>query len=582
MLLLSIAFLFIAPLLNMVSLRKEYVFSSLSGFVFVVVAALIGVDIVPHLIATSGPEIFFLLLMGLILPFVFEKLFHHSNAVHRAISLIGILGLAIHTVADGAALAIYKAGDNLAISVAIHRIPIGLFVWWFIRPYFGSTIAYIMLAVIAGGTILGYTFAEPLINVIHTNGVAYLRAFIVGSLIHVLFHKPPIKISGSSGSLVNQRAEGLGNLMGLICAFYLLTNTTHRTVEANWLTDIGNSFTYLALETSPMLLLAFIFAGLMKAFMPDSFVSWLQYGRPWQQATRGMIVGLPLPLCSCSVLPVYHSLIKKGVPSSAAVAFLIATPELGIDALLISFPLLGADLTIARLVCAALLAFLVAILVSKMLGSRGNSDLAESIEYNRKRTFLEKLGHGMHYSMHELLDHIAPWILAGILMAALIHPILGNLHLDSIPAGWQVLIFATLGIPVYVCASSATPLVAIFLMNGISPGAGLAFLLAGPATNITTFGVLARLHNRSTALVFASGCLAISVILGLTTNFVFPDFRAVNFTYTQHGFTWVHQASLAILVLLFGYTIFRRGMRSFLLESLPHRHTLDTPCSHNH
>ena len=579
---LSILLLFIAPLLSMLSLKKDYIFSSLSGFIFVVLAALICVDIIPELIEASGWEIFFFLLLGLLMPFVSERLFYQTNTVHSAVIVIGMLGLVIHTMADGAILATHDAGENLAIGVALHRIPIGLFVWWFLKPHFGSTIAYIVLSMIASGTLLGYAFAESILNLLHSNEVAYFQAFVVGSLIHVLFHKPPIKTTCSSRGLVNQKAEGLGNLMGLLCVFYLLSNTTHHAEEATWLTGISNTVVNLALEMSPMLLLALFFAGLINAFMSDSFVSWLKYGNPWQQAARGMVVGIPLPLCSCSVIPVYHSLIKKGVPSSAAIAFLIATPELGIDALLISLPLLGTELTITRLICAALLASLVAILVSKVSSNWKNCGPTESTESNRKRHILEKLGYGMHYSTHELLDHIAPWILAGIVIAALVHPILGNLHLSSIPTGLQVLIFAALGIPIYVCASSATPLIAIFLVNGVSPGAGLAFLLAGPATNISTFGVLAKLHNRSTALIVAISCLAISVILGLITNFIFAEYQAIDFTDKQHNFTWIHKLSLAMLVLLFSYAIFRRGMRSFLLEVVPHQHASDKACSHNH
>ena len=81
--------------------------------------------------------------------------------------------------------------------------------------------------------------------------------------------------------------------MGLLCVFYLLSNTTHHAEEATWLTGISNTVVNLALEMSPMLLLALFFAGLINAFMSDSFVSWLKHGNPWQQAARGMVVGIP-------------------------------------------------------------------------------------------------------------------------------------------------------------------------------------------------------------------------------------------------------------------------------------------------
>jgi uncharacterized membrane protein YraQ (UPF0718 family) len=275
-------------------------------------------------------------------------------------------------------------------------------------------------------------------------------------------------------------------------------------------------------------------------------------------------------------------LIKKGVPQSAAIAFLIATPELGIDAILISLPLLGGELTIARLVCAALLAIVVALFVSHYSPKTTKAIETSPEEVSHHHGFAEKLRNGMHYSTHDLLDHIAPWIVVGIFIAALIQPFLGHLQLASIPDSLQVVLFAVLGIPVYVCASSATPLVAIFLMGGVSPGAGLALLLSGPATNISTFGILAQLHNRATATLLALSCLVTSVFLGLATNLAFPTFQPISFTEHDHHFGWINQASLAMLLILFGYSIYRNGLRSFMMELIPHQHTADGHCSHHH
>lgn len=583
LLFLSIAFLFFAPLLSALSSKRDYYFSSLNGFVFVVIAALVGLDIIPELIASTGPEILVVLLLGVFLPTITEKLMHNSTTVHKIAAVIAVFGLTIHTLADGVALAFEHSEHNLALSVALHRIPIGLLVWWFIKPHFGSLVAYGMLGIIALGTLFGFGFSEQLIDPIKTSQVSYFQAFVAGTLIHVLFHRPHEEHSCNTKERKNRMAEGFGNLVGFMCVFYLLSDDHSHTSDITWLKEMGDTVVYLSLETAPMLLLAFLFAGVIKAFMPDSFVSWLKKGGTLPQASKGMAVGVPLPLCSCSVVPVYHSLIKKGVPKSAAIAFLIATPEIGIDAILISLPLLGSELTVARLVCAALLAVIVALIVSHFSPKQDLSAPIEVDETAKTQTFKEKLKSGLHYSTHDLLDHIAPWIIVGILIAALIHPILGNLSLASIPSGLQVVMFAALGIPVYVCASSATPLVAIFLINGVSPGAGLAFLLSGPATNITTFGVLAKLHNRRTALILAASCLGTSIALGLTVNAMFPNFQPLNLTGDVHDFGWIHWLSLILLLGLFGYSIFRKGMRSFIMELMPHQHDHDNgQCSHHH
>ena len=589
LLVLSIALLFIAPLLNTLSLKKDYFFSSLNGFVFVIIAALIGFDIAPRLIHAAGPEIFLIILCGLFLPVLVEKLMHKDNQVHKAAILAGVIGLIIHTLADGAALAMHNIDHNMALSVAIHRIPIGLFVWWFVKPHFGAITAYLMLAVIAISTLFGFNYADSLTTIVHSQSVAYFQAFVVGTLLHVLFHKPVITHADQSRKKLNQRAEGIGSLVGLAGVFYLLIGgDSHQNgpnqTNLNWTSEFFDTVVYLLLETAPLLLLAFIFAGVIKAFMPDSFVTWLKRGRSLTQASKGMAVGIPLPLCSCSIIPVYHSLVKKGVPQSAAVAFLIATPELGIDAILISLPLLGGDLTMMRLICAAILAVVVALVVAKF--GKQNHDAHSHDEHTHQPTqsFGEKFKSGMHYSIHDLLDHIAPWILVGILIAALIHPVLGNLSLAAIPSYMQVVLFAILGIPVYVCASSATPLVAVFLINGVSPGAGLAFLLAGPATNISTFGIISQLHNRQTAMLLALSCLGTSIALGLLTNALLPNFEPIKLTGDIHGFNWINWSSLVLLLALFAYSIYRRGMRAFVLELVPHNHVHahDGDCGHDH
>lgn len=580
LLFLSIALLFVAPLLNLIPKHKRIIFSSLNGFVFVVIVALVVLDILPELIELAGPGVMLAMLFGLALPALSEKAFHNRAVVHKLAAMAGVCGLLIHALIDGAALSMEDSHHNLALSVALHRIPIGLFVWWFVRPHFGTMVSVSMLALIATGTLLGFFYTDALVAPLQTNTIAYFQAFVVGTLIHVIFHKP------SFGDIdkhhhTNNRAEGIGNLLGLVSVFYLLQHSHHHEGELHWVEKALDTLVYLSLETAPMLLLAFLFAGIIKSFLPDTFTNWLKKGKSLPQATKGMVVGIPLPLCSCSVVPVYHTLIKKGVPPSAAIAFLIATPELGIDALLISLPLLGADLTVMRLMCAAILAVMVALVVSKYI-PKADAPKEQIKGSHHHSSFESKLKSGMHYATHDLLDHIAPWILVGIVIAAAIHPVLNDLHLGSISPTWQVVIFAGLGIPVYVCASSATPLVAIFLVGGVSPGAGLAFLLAGPATNISTFGVLAQLHNKFSAGLLAFSCFTTAIALGMATNALLPNFQPIDMTANAHEFGLLHWSALVILLVLFSYSIYRNGMRSFLLQLIPHQHDADGNCSHNH
>ena len=114
----------------------------------------------------------------------------------------------------------------------------------------------------------------------------------------------------------------------------------HHGAESGFFSETGELFWGMALESAPALLLAYFAGGLIGTLMPAASIRWMRKGAPLTRSVKGVAVGLPLPICTCGVLPLYRSLIKKGAPATAAMAFLIATPELGIDALLISIPLL--------------------------------------------------------------------------------------------------------------------------------------------------------------------------------------------------------------------------------------------------
>ena len=125
--------------------------------------------------------------------------------------------------------------------------------------------------------------------------------------------------------------------------------------------------------------------------------------------------------------------------------------------------------------------------------------------------------------------------MVGLLIAAGLQPFLGSGFHHGLPTGWAIPAFALLGMPLYVCASGATPMVAIFLMNGVSPGAALAFLITGPATNVTTLAVLQKLHGRKAAVFFGLATLTVTVALGFATNAVFPHFQPKMFSHQHEG-----------------------------------------------
>jgi hypothetical protein len=177
------------------------------------------------------------------------------------------------------------------------------------------------------------------------------------------------------------------------------------------------------------------------------------------------------------------------------------------------------------------------------------------------------------------VDHTAPWILLGLAVAALLVPWLDGGWLARLPSAWGVLLFAALGVPAYVGASSATPLVATLLATGLSPGAGIAFLITGPATSLSMLGALSGLHGRRTALAFAAVLMTFAVAAGLVIDALLPGLPVPTLArLTEEPPSLPQLLSLAGLALLFTASLVRRGMDGFAGEitgglGLSHTHS---------
>lgn len=322
----------------------------------------------------------------------------------------------------------------------------------------------------------------------------------------------------------------------------------------------GRAFLSLTLTSAPALLAGFLLAGLVSALIHPARSSWLGGGRRSGQALRGLAFGLPLPICSCGVVPMYQSLVRRGAPLTAALAFLVATPELGLDAVLLSIPLLGLPLTAARVFAAAAVALLVALMIG---GSAPGAPSRAGPADANTRPLGERLREGLRYGLVELVDHTLPWIVLGLLIAALAEPLLDHELLLGLPPAVQVPLAALLGIPLYVCASGATPLAAVAIHKGLSAGAALTFLLAGPATNVTTFGVLSALHGRGLAIRFGVALTITAVFAGWTVDALglgIPQMPHPGEVHA-HSFTLFSQASAVVLLGLGVSSLLRQGAR---------------------
>lgn len=330
----------------------------------------------------------------------------------------------------------------------------------------------------------------------------------------------------------------------------------------------------LVLESAPALLLGYGLAGVIPFLLTPTGVNSLSSGGKLMQSLRGVAFGLPLPVCSCGVLPLYESLIRRGAPPAAAMAFFVATPELGLDAVLLSVPLLGSSLTVARVVAA----FVVALLVALLVGGRPGASTPrrqEAVAEANSGDWGARVRSGLRFGFVEVFDHTMPWIALGLVVAVMAEPMLSHGAIDHVPWFLQVPIAALVGVPVYVCASGATPIAALALHKGLSTGAAIAFLIAGPATNVTTFGVLARLHGRRMALQFGVAVTVLAILAGWAVDMLEVPAAPVLDDHAhaeEHGswFAWACVVGLALLALS---SLFRQGPRGALQQILEPIHS---------
>lgn len=295
---------------------------------------------------------------------------------------------------------------------------------------------------------------------------------------------------------------------------------------------------HLLAESSVYVLFGLLIGGLLKVFLSPSTVSrHLGKGR-FASVFKAALLGIPMPLCSCGVLPASASLRKQGANRGATTAFLISTPETGIDSIAITYALLGPVMTIARPVAAFFSATVAGIaenLIGRPEAEEIDADLSCPIdgccdgndctneEHKQHHTFGEKLASGLKFAFGELWGDLAGWFMVGMLLAGLIGALVPEDVLGRyLGGGWQsMLLMLAVGIPLYICATASTPIAAMLILKGVSPGTALVFLLAGPATNITSLSVLQGVLGKRATVIYLLSIAVMSVISGLVLDAIY-------------------------------------------------------------
>lgn len=282
-----------------------------------------------------------------------------------------------------------------------------------------------------------------------------------------------------------------------------------------------------SLEAAPYLLLGFGLAGLVRAFVNERNVARHLGGRGLWPVFKAALIGAPLPLCSCGVLPAAAALRKAGASRGATTSFLISTPETGVDSVAVSWAMLDPLMTVTRPIAAIFTALLTGsaevLLNPEKTGSAESPAAQPGTEHG---SLVSRLRKGLHYGYFVLMADLCWSLLWGFLLAGAVSALLPQDILTDIPGGqWSAMaVIIAIGVPLYICATSSTPLAAALIAKGISPGAALLLLLTGPATNIAALSVIWRIQGPRATLIYLTGVIVSGVICALCLDSVYSRF----------------------------------------------------------
>ena len=316
-------------------------------------------------------------------------------------------------------------------------------------------------------------------------------------------------------------------------------------------------------EMSPYLLLGFFLAGLMHVYIPSGWYTKYLSAHNFRSVLLAALFGVPLPLCSCGVLPTAMSLRKEGASHGATVSFLIATPQTGVDSIIATYSLMGLPFAIVR----PIVAFLTAIgggwivnmaarptpktlpqplPIGRGVDTSAGEDICGSAHDEHPcscghchsasdstprpvgrgwgRVFWGKVCEVFSYAFLEMMEDIGKWLVVGLVVAGLITVFVPDTFFAVFKDNslLSMLLVLAIAIPMYICATGSIPIAVALMMKGLTPGAGLVLLMAGPACNVASMLVVGRVLGRRTLVTYLASIIVGSIGFGLIIDHLLP------------------------------------------------------------
>lgn len=315
--------------------------------------------------------------------------------------------------------------------------------------------------------------------------------------------------------------------LGVWSFSYLCSKKEYR--KMNILSEIW----FLLCEMSPFLLLGFLLAGLMHEFIPNTLYT-RYLGKPsFRSVVLAALFGVPLPLCSCGVIPTAMGIRREGASKGATISFLIATPQTGVDSIIATYSLMGLPFAVIRPVVALLTAIFGGTLCNALDNDNVNDNLNPNANLNandgKKSTSTlssssKRLRRAFAYAFGEMMEDIGKWLAVGLVVAGIITA--------AVPDSWfiifqdntlySILFVLVFSIPMYLCATGSIPIAMALMLKGLTPGAALVLLMAGPACNAASILVVGKVLGKRTMLIYLVSIVMGAIVFGYVIDYMLP------------------------------------------------------------
>lgn len=332
-----------------------------------------------------------------------------------------------------------------------------------------------------------------------------------------------------------------------------------------------NEITYLFIEISPYLILGFLVSGFLFIFTSKEMVA-NNLGKPgFVSVSKASLFGVPMPLCSCGVIPVATSMHKRGASKGATLSFLISTPQTGIDSILLTLNQMGLQFAIIRPIVALLTGIIGGLLGEKLTQNEANEVIKQN-QTDTKKTYVD----GIKYAFITLPADIIKPLLKGIIISGLIAILIPNDFFASYNfTGLSAMVLvAVASVPIYVCATASVPVAMSLMAKGLEPGAAFVFLMAGPATNAATISVILNSLGKKIVISYVSVIFVSSILFGSLINiFLDPNTIPMNMDHHHHNHNllWNIFSDLSVytmLIIIFYYLFSKIKRRSNAMDNL--------------